>query len=151
MIGDTNTSLIHNISTKDNLTIIKFCCTLKLTSTNYLGWKTQIEALLHGLNLYQYIDGTLLPPTLATNVDGTITPHADYAKWFIQDRLLFGALVGISSPQIVPLVTNASSSREAWKTLAGTYTSPSRGHIKQLQYRLKQIRKTSDQIITNYH
>lgn len=150
MTGDTNTSLIHNILTKDNLTIINFRCTLKLTSTNYLGWKTQIEALLHCLDLYQYIDGTLLPPTPTTNVDGTITPHADYTKWFIQYRLLFGTLIGIPSPQIVPLVTNASSSREAWQTLAGTYASPSRGHIKQLQYRLKQIRKTSDQIITDY-
>ena len=36
------------------------------------------------------------------------------------------------------------------KTLAGTYASPSRGHIKQLQYRLKQLTKTPNQTITNY-
>lgn len=34
--------------------------------------------------------------------------------------------------------------------MAGTYASLSRGHIKQLQYRLKKIAKTSEQTITDY-
>ncbi|KAL4580579.1 hypothetical protein LXL04_016778 [Taraxacum kok-saghyz] len=82
--------------------------------------------------------------------DGTITPHADYPNCFRQDKLLFSALVGSLSPQIVPLVTNASSSHEAWQTLAGTHASLSRGHIKQLQYRLRQLTKTPNQSITDY-
>ncbi|KAD6119781.1 hypothetical protein E3N88_11052 [Mikania micrantha] len=53
-------------------------------------------------------------------------------------------------PPIIPLVTNASSSHDAWKILAGTYASPSRGHIKQLQHRLKQFTKTPNQSITEY-
>ncbi|KAJ9556373.1 hypothetical protein OSB04_010987 [Centaurea solstitialis] len=138
-----------NTTLKD-ITIVNFPATLKLTSTNYLAWKTQIEALLHGLDLYRYIDGTYPAPSPTIADDGKATPHPDYQKWFRQDRLLFGALVGSLSPQIVPLITNASSSLEAWKTLASTYASPSRGHIKQLQYRLKQITKTPNQTITDY-
>lgn len=148
MAGEQNNSLITN--TLESLTIVNFPATLKLTSTNYLGWKTQIEALLHGLDLYRFIDGTHPAPSPTTAANGSITPHKDYQQWFRQDRLLFGALVGSLSPQIVPLVTNVFSSREAWQTLAGTYASPSRGHIKQLQHRLKQLTKTSDQTITDY-
>lgn len=98
--SSTNTSLIVNTTSKDNLTIINFPSTLKLTSTNYLGWKTQIEALLHGLDLYKFIDGTHPPPSPLIAPDGTISPHADYSNWFRQDRLLFGALVGSLSPQL---------------------------------------------------
>lgn len=84
MGNDTHTSkssLIVNTS-KDNLIIVHFPFTLKLTFTNYLGWKTQIQALLHGIDLYRFIDGTHLPSPLTIAADGTITPHADYPKWF---------------------------------------------------------------------
>ncbi|KAL4560809.1 hypothetical protein LXL04_032963 [Taraxacum kok-saghyz] len=150
MSDDSNPSLLVNTLAKDNITVVNFPSTLKLTATNYLGWKTQIEALLQGLDLYRFIDGTHLAPEPTVAPDGSITPHADYPKWFRQDRLLFSALVGSLAPQIVPLVTNAASSHEAWKTLANTYASPSRGHIKQLQYRLKKLTKTPDQNITEY-
>ncbi|KAL4570881.1 hypothetical protein LXL04_026545 [Taraxacum kok-saghyz] len=135
---------------KDNLTIVTFPSALKLTSTNYLGWKTQVEALLQGLDLYRFIDGTHLALEPTTAPDGSKVPHTDCNNWFRHDRLLFGALVGSLSPPIIPLITNAASSLDAWKTLASTYASPSRGHIKQLQYRLKQLTKTSDQTITDY-
>ncbi|KAJ9553097.1 hypothetical protein OSB04_017142 [Centaurea solstitialis] len=70
---------------------------------------------------------------IPSEADKTVTPHKDYAQWFHQDKLMFGALVGSLSLEIVPLITNASSSYEAWKILADTYASPSR-----------------DQTVTNY-
>ena len=75
------TSLLVNPSMKD-LTIITLPPTLKLTSSNYLAWKTQIEALLYGLDLFKYIDGShrALKPT--TNTDGTEIPHKDFSQWF---------------------------------------------------------------------
>ncbi|KAL4565872.1 hypothetical protein LXL04_029978 [Taraxacum kok-saghyz] len=149
--GGPTPPVIHNIPLKTpSLTLVQFPHSLKLSSTNYMSWKTQIEALLHGLDLYKFIDGTNLPPKPTVTVDGVSTPHTDYQAWFRQDRLLFGALVGTLSPSIVPLITNASSSLEAWQILSNTYASPSRGHIKQLQHRLKQSTKTHDQSITDY-
>ncbi|KAD3067936.1 hypothetical protein E3N88_35816 [Mikania micrantha] len=133
-----------------SLTIVHFPSSLKLTSTNYLGWKTQVEATLHGLDLFKYIDGTHPPPPPTIAPTGQSLPHPDFSTWFRQDRLLFGALVGTLSPPIVPLITNASSSLDAWKILSNTYASPSRGHIKQLQHRLKQSTKTPTQTITDY-
>ena len=98
--------------TTPSLTVVQFPPSLKLLSTNYMSWKTQIEALLHGLDLYKFIDGTN-PPLKPTVAAGVSTPHADYPAWFNQDRLLFGAIVGTLSPSIVPLITNASSSLES--------------------------------------
>ncbi|KAK9072095.1 hypothetical protein SSX86_008527 [Deinandra increscens subsp. villosa] len=142
-------SLLLNPSMKD-LTIVTLPATLKLTSSTYLAWKTQVEALLYGLDLHKFIDGTHPSPSPTVSADGKSTPNPAYSTWFRQDRLLFGALVGSLSPPIVPLITGAASSREAWQILAKTYASPTRGHIKQLKHRLKQTTKTPTQSITDY-
>ncbi|CAI9272215.1 unnamed protein product [Lactuca saligna] len=70
---DTSFSLIVNTTLKD-ITIVNFPTTLKLTSTNYLGWKTEIEALLHGLDLYRFIDDSHLASAPTIAADGTSTP-----------------------------------------------------------------------------
>ncbi|KAD2804380.1 hypothetical protein E3N88_37757 [Mikania micrantha] len=136
--------------TTPSLTIVHFPSSLKLLSNNYLGWKTQVEAVLHGLDLFKYIDGFFPPPSPTIDTFGRSIPHPDFQAWFRQDRLLFGALVGSLSLPIVPLITNATSSFDAWKILSNTYASPSRGHIKQLKHRLKQSSKTPTQSITDY-
>ncbi|KAD3067736.1 hypothetical protein E3N88_35616 [Mikania micrantha] len=109
-----------------------------------------IEAYLQGLDLYKFIDGSHPPPSPTIKADGTSTPHLDFTTWYRQDRLLFGALVGTLSSPIASLINHAPSSFEAWQILAKTYASPSRGHIKQLQHRLKQTTKTPNQNITDY-
>ncbi|CAI9269418.1 unnamed protein product [Lactuca saligna] len=129
-----------------SLTLVQVPSSVKLLPINYISWKTQIEALLYGLDLFKFIDRTHLPPK-PTIVDGESTPHTDYPAWFRQDRLLFGAIVGTLSPTTVPLITSASTSFEASKILSNTYAKPSKGHIKQVQHRLKQTTKTSDQSV----
>ncbi|KAL4574289.1 hypothetical protein LXL04_021117 [Taraxacum kok-saghyz] len=149
VLSNSSSSTINTIPLTNSLTIVQFPPSLKLNSTNYMSWKTQIEALLHGLDLHRFIDGST-PAPAPTVTNGVSTPHPDYAAWFCQDRLLFGAIVGSLSPSIVPLITSASSSLEAWIILSNTYANPSRGHIKQLQHRLKLSIKTQDQSITDY-
>ncbi|CAI9293226.1 unnamed protein product [Lactuca saligna] len=127
VFGQSNSRILIPIAVLTCLPItsfvtLQFPLVLDLMSATY---GPSIFALLHGFNLYQLIDGTHLLSQPITAADGTVTPHADYPKWFHQDKILFGALVGSLSPQIVPLVTNASSSREAWQTLIGTYASTS--------------------------
>ncbi|KAD1768276.1 hypothetical protein E3N88_42321 [Mikania micrantha] len=137
-------------NTPTSITLVNFPSSLKLTSSNYLSWKTQVEAILQGLDLYKFIDGSYPSPPPALKADGSTTPHADFSKWYRQDRLLFGALVGTLSTPIVSLINQAASSSEAWTILAKTYASPTRGHIKQLQHRLKQLTKTPSQSITDF-
>ncbi|KAJ0647385.1 putative transcription factor interactor and regulator CCHC(Zn) family [Helianthus annuus] len=144
------TTLTADTTTTPTVTMVNFPSSLKLTSTNYLSWKTQLDAILQGLDLYKFVDGSHLAPKPTVNTDGSTKPHADYNAWYRQDRLLFGAIVGSLSAEIVPLITNAKTSLDACKILASTYASPSRGHIKQLQHRLKKSVKTPDQSITNF-
>lgn len=109
----SNLSIAQSLPlTTINITLVTFPPSLKLTSTNYMSWKIQIETLLHVLDLYKFIDGSTLAPQ-PTVVAGVSTPHTTYPAWFRQDRLLFGTIVGFLSPSIVPLISNDASSLEA--------------------------------------
>ncbi|KAD4584199.1 hypothetical protein E3N88_21800 [Mikania micrantha] len=143
-------SIPSNTQQSPTLTMVTFPSSLKLTPTNYLSWKTQIEAFLQGLDLFKFIDGSSLAPPLTVAADGTSTTNAAYNQWFHQDRLLFGALISSLSPTIVPLVSNAASSFEAWTILAKTYASTTRGRIKQLQHWLKTTTKTPDKSVSEF-
>lgn len=122
--------------------------TIKLTPTNYLSWKIQIEAILTGHDLLQYVDGFLVcPPTVVTNEAGEEAPNPDHSFWTRQDRLLFGALISTLSQNLVPLVSQARTSKQLWDILAQTYALPSRGHIKQLKDQLNRISKGSRSVI----
>ena len=114
-----------------------------LTSTNYLSWKLQIEAILIGYGLQQFIDGSLSTPPATTTINNAPSPNPEYLTWLRQDKLIFGALVGSISPTLIPVITQSKMSREVWMTLANTYAQPSREHIKQIKDQIKQATKGS--------
>ncbi|RVX13659.1 Retrovirus-related Pol polyprotein from transposon RE1 [Vitis vinifera] len=131
------------------LTMITIHNSIKLTPTNYLSWKTQMEAILIGYDLQKFIDGSHPAPPTTITTNNVVSTNPAYQTWLRQDKLLFGALVGTLSPTLVPLITQSKTSYEAWQILANTYARPSRGHIKQLKDHLKNITKGS-QSITDY-
>ncbi|KAL5715165.1 hypothetical protein ACHQM5_017029 [Ranunculus cassubicifolius] len=114
---------------------------IKLTPTNYLSWKLQIEALLIGHDLYQYVDDSLSCPSKTITTNGVEKPNPDYTFWFRQDKLLFGALVPTLSTSLVPLISQAKTTKDLWDILAKTYALPSRGHVTQLKDQLNRITK----------
>lgn len=66
-----------------------------------------------------------------------------------QERLLHGTLIGTLDQTIIPFVSLTKTSQELWHTLAHTYASASRGHIKQLKAQFKSITK-GPQSITDF-
>ena len=150
MANGNNQVLLPNTEQPDQpLTLITIHNSIKLTSTNYLSWKTQIESILIGYDLHKFIDGSFPSPPATTTINNVVSPNPAYQTWLRQDKLLFGALVGTISTNLVPLITQSPTSHDAWKTLANTYARPSRGHIKQLKENLKSISKGS-QSVTDY-
>ena len=80
------------------LTLIAIHNSIKLTSPNYLSWKLQMEAILSGYDLQEFIDESCnVPMTTITETNKT-KPNPEYQTWLHQDKLLFGALVGTLSP-----------------------------------------------------
>lgn len=125
-------------------TIIQIHNSMKLSQTNYIAWKTQIQATLLGYDMWKFVDGSFSsPPTSLPNADGTSVANPTALTWFCQDWSIFGVIVGTLSQDIVPLVSQTVSqtgtAEKAWKVLAITYANPLRGHFKQIKSNLSQI------------
>ena len=141
----TSTTITNDAEPTHPLVVVNLSGILKLTSTNYLSWKLQLEATLFGYGLSKFLDGTHPQPeptvTTTSETSTTTTPNPKYLTWKRQDQLLFGALIGTLDPTIVPLVARASNSKDAWDTLANTYARHSRGHLKLLKTKFKNLTK----------
>lgn len=80
---------------------------LKLTTRNYLFWRTQLVPFLRGQGLIGYIDGELpYPPATITTVattgssDGTAatkTPNPAHAVWVQQDQSILSLIISLLS------------------------------------------------------
>ncbi|XP_019161413.1 PREDICTED: uncharacterized protein LOC109158051 [Ipomoea nil] len=122
---------------------------MKLTTRNYLFWRTQLLPFLRGQGLLGYIDGSLpCPPetisvTLASDdaaaTTSTTAPNPAHTAWFQQDQSILSLLIssfsdeGSSSP--ADYLGKAQTIVEAL-ALAGRPLSPN----EQLLYVLHGLR-----------
>ncbi|CAH9083683.1 unnamed protein product [Cuscuta epithymum] len=124
---------------------------IKLSPTNYISWKLQIQSILTGYGLEGFLDGSHPCPPATITSNGVINPNPAHVSWIRQDKLLFGALIGTLTPSVVSLITRANTTKDAWDTLSSVYAQPSRGHIKQLRSQLKKYTKGSKTITEYMH
>lgn len=125
------------VSKTPNLLNLNMTNVTKLTSSNYLMWSRQVQALLDGYDLGSYIDGSTTAPPLTITTDDGSAPNPDHALWKRQDRLIFSALLGAITMPLQPIVSTATTAADIWKTLNLTYAKPSRAHFKQLRQHIK--------------
>ncbi|KAG8369830.1 hypothetical protein BUALT_Bualt14G0054500 [Buddleja alternifolia] len=125
------------------LTQIHHFLSIKLTSKNYLLWRTQILPLIKGLRLLSYIDGTNWPPpSHHLNAESnTIVPNPAFSQWEQQDNLLMSALLNSLTEEVVRLVVGASTSHAIWSTLESDFASPSQACIMQFRLQLQNIKQ----------
>ncbi|KAI4347888.1 hypothetical protein L6164_008664 [Bauhinia variegata] len=136
----------NDVDPKCPLVVVMLSNILKLTSTNYLSWKLQIEATLFGYGLFKYLDGTFPAPPTTITMETVSEPNPAYLTWVRQDKLLFGALIGTLEPTLVPLISRSRTTQEVWDTLAHTFARLTRGHIKQLKTTFKALTKDPEDI-----
>ena len=142
----TNAEIVDTTKALFNLNMVNVT---KLTSTNFMTWGLQIQALPDGYDLAGYLDGTTIAPPQTVTLDDQPVVNPDYSKWRRQDRLIYSGLIGTLYPSIQSLVTNTKTSHEVWKSLSATYATPTRGHIQQLLLQLKHYTK-GDKSIDDY-
>jgi len=86
---------------------------IKLTASNFPVWRKQIQSTLIGLDLINYIDDTLTPPSQFKEDGKTLNPI--YSTWFRQDQILLAAILGSCSETIQPIISSVDTSRQAWE------------------------------------
>ncbi|KAM0047285.1 hypothetical protein Hdeb2414_s0009g00326601 [Helianthus debilis subsp. tardiflorus] len=100
---------------------------IRLNRNNFPTRRRQIESTLIGLDLYHHLDGNSRPPTATSS---------EYSQWYRQDQILFSALLGSCTDAIQPLISSATTSREAWQRLTTAYANTSRSRIISLKSKL---------------
>ncbi|GAV62079.1 UBN2_3 domain-containing protein [Cephalotus follicularis] len=118
---------------------------IKLTSTNYLIWRSQLLALLRGYDLLSFVDGTTQPP-MKTLDDGS--PNLAYTAWQKQDQLLLSWLFSSLTESIYAQVVGLDTSRSVWKFLNSAFASQSQACIMQLRLSLHTLNKGADVMVT---
>ncbi|KAL4586285.1 hypothetical protein LXL04_010921 [Taraxacum kok-saghyz] len=113
--------------------------TTKLTSHNYPVWRKQVESTLISLELEDYITGESNQPfTTINDKDGKPIPNPEYRPWYRKDQMIFSAILGSCPDSIQPLISSASTAREAWERLHSSFASSSRSRIISLKSKLAQ-------------
>ncbi|CAL5322875.1 unnamed protein product [Camellia sinensis] len=128
--------LISNLSSFVNV---------KLDSTNFIIWKTQLQNILRATDLLDILDGSSsCPSPFVLDSTGKEIPNPEFSKWKMIDNHLLSCVTATLSPSIFTSVLHLKTSSEVWLTLNKRFTSLSRSHIHQLKNKLNSISKKTE-------
>ncbi|VFQ80127.1 unnamed protein product [Cuscuta campestris] len=86
---------------------------IKLTKSNYLVWRRQVQTTLVSLDLLGYVDGTLKMPPPFLNAAHK-QPKPAYTFWYRQDAILLSAILGSCTNLVQPLISLTETAADAW-------------------------------------
>lgn len=111
----------------NSIVILNIPISTKLTRTNYLSWKSQIEPILHGHNLHRFLSAPPLSPTIT--IGSQTFQNPDYQ----QDQLLLGWIRSSLFDTLLSQVLSCSSSAALWENLRHSFSSTSRARLSELR------------------
>ena len=124
---------------------ISQCVTLKLSSSNYLLWKTQFESFLSSQSLLGFVNGSAVRPspttTVTTGEEVTEQANPEFVKWVRKDQLVMAWLFGSLSEEALRSVYGLNSAQEVWYSLGKKYNRVSATRKLDLQRKLQGMNK----------
>ncbi|KAH0650606.1 hypothetical protein KY285_030696 [Solanum tuberosum] len=116
---------------------------LKLTSSNFLLWKTQFLPMVRGCGLGHHIDGSQVIPGQFLFDD---QPNPNYHVWVRADQLVLSWIVASVSEGILPQLVGTETAQTAWNKLVAAYASGSRPQIRELKTQLHTLQRDNTSI-----
>ena len=136
------TSSLTKYAYPSNLNVANFV-SLKLTSTNFLLWETQVISLIESQDLIGFITGTISGPEAEiqnSTADGMM-PNPDLAAWTRTDRLIKAWITATISEEALGTVVGLTTSLDVWKALSNTYSQDSQAREFELLLKLQEKKK----------
>lgn len=126
---------------------------IKLTSNNYLIWKSQVLPLVRSLGLEHHVITDASFPSTVNTDDGKKVPNPEFLQWQNNDGLLMTWLRGMMSEEVLSMVTGGLTAREVWLTatkeqeswLKDSFYSLKNGSLK-LEDLIKKFKNICDQL-----
>jgi len=122
--------------------------TIKLSSSNYLLWKSHLFPLLDSQGLLGHVDGTLVPPP-PFDLPTSQTPNNSHLVWKATDQRLLNLLLSSLTEEAMAEAVGLSTSHEVWTALESTFSHRSKAHEIRLKDDL-QLMKRGTRPVTVY-
>ncbi|XP_019188357.1 PREDICTED: uncharacterized protein LOC109182662 [Ipomoea nil] len=148
---------VTEIPTSGSLSSAHHFVLLKLTSRNYLFWRTQMLPFLEGQGLLEFIDGSTpfltASPALASTADSAPKVVSDLPTWQLawrrQDKVILSMLISSLSEETLRFTVGKGTSRQLWQVIEQTLGSFTRSRALLLLGELQGLRQ-GDSSISDY-
>ncbi|XP_019179911.1 PREDICTED: uncharacterized protein LOC109175116 [Ipomoea nil] len=109
---------------------------MKLTTRNFLFWRTHLVPFLRSQDLLGYVDGSIkCPPAFITPESGESTsavtpasaavPNPAYKIWEKQDQAILSLLISSMADEILHLAVGRTTLAEVWSSIIAALGSSS--------------------------
>ena len=132
-------TMTSSLPPSDRLVVLNIPISTKLTRSNFLTWRCQIEPALHGHGLYRFLTDDPPPKQLLT--DGVQTSNPAFFPWYQQDQLLLTWLRSSLSETILNQTVSCSTSAQLWHLLQQSFSATSRARRTELRRALQTTTK----------
>jgi len=129
----------ENSSSTLSFNTIVHMFTIKLSSTNFLLWRSQVVPLLQCQKLYGYVDGSTPMPS------ATADPAA-HNLWKQFDQLVTSLLLSSLTEETLSITIGLTTSRDVWNSLETTFSHKSKVHELQIKDELHLMKRGSRSI-----
>jgi len=114
--------------------------TIKLSSTNFLFWRSQVVPLLQCQKFYGYVDGSTLMPS------ATIDPTTN-DLWKQNDQLIMSLLLSSLTEEALSVVIGLTTSKDVWTALEIALSHKSKARELQIKDELHLMKHGSRSVV----
>jgi hypothetical protein len=125
---------LENSSSTLSFNTVAHMVTIKLSSTNFLLWRSQVVPLLQCQKLYGYVDGSTPMPSAATDL-------AAHNIWKQFDQLVMSLLLFSLTEEALSITIDFTTSRDVWNSLETTFSQKSKVRELQIKDELHLIKR----------
>lgn len=145
--GSSTSSTSDSLSLPSSLSFLianfQSFITIRLESSNYFAWKTQVENALKANNLFDFVENsTVIPVSHVLDASGSKIPNPEFHRWITIDRMLLSCLIATLNPSVLPHIVGSEHTFQFWNKLEEKFSLLSRSHIHDLKRRLYSLNKT---------
>jgi gag-polypeptide of LTR copia-type/GAG-pre-integrase domain len=112
----------------------------KLTDTNFLSWKNQIQLIIEGHDLDSFLYNSPPDPTMYNTAGETIL-NPQFLIWKRQDKLLNAWIRSSLSDGILAQVMTSPTCKDLWHAIETYFSINSRARLQELKGQLQSVSK----------
>ncbi|KAJ0853298.1 putative RNA-directed DNA polymerase [Helianthus annuus] len=122
---------------------------IKLSSDNYICWRTQMLPLITYQGLLPHVDGSLSPPPITIKTDNKEVQNPEFATWTREEQQTIILLNASLSEEALSVTIGRTSARDIWTALETAFCNTSVERIQNLRDNLRALKK-GDKSVAEY-